>query len=184
MIDDHVHPFPLEFAPFDSAELGLDVAPGPAAAARRRRLAPGRLYLHLLENRLAGWLGVAVEDVAAARDEAARPDWAGYLHRLLDDAELTGMVLDEALHPDDPAQPTTVYEELHRPPGLEDGPARPAGRPAGRSGRGGVRTSSPPWRPSWPTRRPPAPSPSRPCSPTGRGWRSTPTPTWRPPSGH
>lgn len=112
MIDDHVHPFPLAFEPFDLGELGLDLEPGPAAAARRRRLAPGRLYVHLLENRLAGWLGVDVEDVAAARDEVARPDWSGYLHRLLDDAGLTGMVLDEALHPDDPAQPISAYEEL------------------------------------------------------------------------
>jgi predicted TIM-barrel fold metal-dependent hydrolase len=112
VIDDHVHPLPLEFEAFDLDELGLDVAPGPAAAARRRRLAPGRLYIHLLETRLADWLGVDVEDVAAARDEVARPDWAGYLHRLLDHAELTGMILDEALHPDDPAQPIPVYEKL------------------------------------------------------------------------
>jgi hypothetical protein len=122
VIDDHVHPFPLEFAPFDMGELGLDVDPAPAAAERRRRLAPGRLYVHLLETRLAELLGVAHEDLAPYRDEVARRDWAAYLRRLFDDAGLTGMIVDEALHPDDPAHPTSVYAEL-------------AGRPVGKMAR-------------------------------------------------
>ena len=112
MIDDHVHPFPLEFAPFDTGELGLDVDPAPAAAERRRRLAPGRVYVHLLETRLADFLHVAPEDLAAARDEIAGRDWAGWLRRLFDDADLAGMIVDEALHPDDPAQPAAVYADL------------------------------------------------------------------------
>lgn len=114
MIDDHVHPFPLEFAPFDTRDLGLE-APDqePAAVERRRQLAPGRLHIHLLETRLAALLGVAEgEDLAAARDELARRDWLAYLRLLFDDAELTGMVLDDALHPDEPSQPASVYAGL------------------------------------------------------------------------
>jgi hypothetical protein len=112
VIDDHVHPFPLEFAPFDLGELGLDLDPEPTAAERKRRLAPGRVWLHLLENRLAALLGAAPAEVAAARDEAARSDWGGWLRRLFDDVGLTGMIVDEALHPDDPAQPAEVYAAL------------------------------------------------------------------------
>jgi predicted TIM-barrel fold metal-dependent hydrolase len=112
VIDDHVHPLPLEFTPFDIGELGLDVEPGPAAADRRRRLAPGRLYVHLMQTRLAGLLGVAAEDVAAARDEIAARDWAGWVQRLLDDAGVTGMLVDEALHPEDAARPVDVHEGL------------------------------------------------------------------------
>ncbi len=112
MIDDHVHPFPLGFMPFDLNELGLDVEPTPTAIERRRRLAPGRLYVHLLETRLADWLGVAPADVAAARDDVAARDWGSWLRRLFDDAGLIGMIVDEALHPDDPAHPTAVYAEL------------------------------------------------------------------------
>jgi predicted TIM-barrel fold metal-dependent hydrolase len=112
VIDDHVHPFPLEFAPFDTGELGLDVDTAPAAAERRRRLAPGRVYVHLLETRLADFLGVAPEEVGAARDEVAGRDWPGWLRRLFDDAGVAGMIVDEALHPDDPAHPSSVYTDL------------------------------------------------------------------------
>jgi predicted TIM-barrel fold metal-dependent hydrolase len=65
-----------------------------------------------MRSRLAGLLGVGEDDVAAARDEQAAADWPGWLHRLAADAGLTGMVLDEALHPDDPAQPVARYEDL------------------------------------------------------------------------
>ena len=112
MIDDHVHPVSFEFEPFDLGELGLDVDPAPAATERRRRLAPGRLYVHLMHTRLAGLLGVSADEAPAARDEQAAGDWAGWVRRLAEDAGLTGMVLDEALHPDDPAQPVARYEEL------------------------------------------------------------------------
>ncbi|MDQ1662481.1 MAG: hypothetical protein QOJ68_2461, partial [Blastococcus sp.] len=63
VIDDHVHPFPLEFTSFDLGELGLDVDQAPAAAARRRRLAPGRLYVHLIEARLADHQQVSMDEV-------------------------------------------------------------------------------------------------------------------------
>jgi predicted TIM-barrel fold metal-dependent hydrolase len=65
-----------------------------------------------MQSRLADLLGVGPDEVAAARDEQAAGDWAGWLHRLAEDAGLTGMVLDEALHPDDPARPISSYEEL------------------------------------------------------------------------
>ena len=109
MIDDHVHPFPLTFSPFDIGELGLDVDRAPGAAERRRALAPGRLYVHLLETRLATFLDVPQENLAVGRDELARRDWNGYLRRLFDDADLAGMIVDEALHPDEPAHPASVY---------------------------------------------------------------------------
>ena len=113
MIDDHVHPFPLQFAPFTTGDLGLEVPGGEvAAAARRRRLAPGRLYVHLMETRLGALLGVNGADVAAARDERAAADWPAWLRTLFDDAGIAGMVLDEALHPDTPAVPAAEYSAL------------------------------------------------------------------------
>jgi len=69
VIDDHVHPFPFEFEPFDLGTLGLDVGVTPDDVARQRRLAPGRLYVHLLETRLATLLGSPLAEVAAHRDE-------------------------------------------------------------------------------------------------------------------
>lgn len=114
MIDDHAHPFPLEFEPFDSVALGLQLTgPEPAALERRSRLAPGRLFAHLLETRLAGLLGVSDgEDVGPVRDELARRDWSAYVRLLFDDAHLTGVILDDALHPDEPTQPASVYTAL------------------------------------------------------------------------
>jgi len=109
VIDDHVHPFPLRFAPLDLGELGLDVGSSPADVARKRGLAPGRLYLHLLENQLAALLDVPVEGLGARRDELAAEDWPAYLRLLFDDAGLTGMVIDEALHPDEPVRPSSDY---------------------------------------------------------------------------
>lgn len=110
MIDDHVHPFPFEFEPFDLGTLGLDVGITPDDVARQRRLAPGRLYVHLLETRLATLLGSPLAEVAAHRDELARRDWPAYLRMLFDDAGLTGMVVDEALHPDQPSRPASDYQ--------------------------------------------------------------------------
>lgn len=97
MIDDHVHQFPLEFAPLDLGGITLDLEPGEAAAARRRGLAPGRLYLHLLQSRLAGLLGVDLPDAAGARDERARADWPAWIRLLFDDAGIAGMVMDEPI---------------------------------------------------------------------------------------
>lgn len=108
MIDDHVHQFPLEFAPFVPEQLTLDLGEDEAAAARRRSLAAGRLYLHLIATRLADLLGVDVDDAFAARDEQARRDWQGWLRRLFDDAGVTGMVMDEPLN--EPRR-TPVYAE-------------------------------------------------------------------------
>jgi hypothetical protein len=59
-----------------------------------------------METRLADFLQVSLEEVAAARD------WPAWLRRLLDDAGVSGMIVDEALHPDDPAQPRALYEQF------------------------------------------------------------------------
>jgi predicted TIM-barrel fold metal-dependent hydrolase len=108
VIDDHVHQFPLEFAPFVPEQLSLDLGEDEAAAARRRSLAPGRLYLHLITTRLADLLGVDPGEAVAARDEKASADWRGWLRRLFDDAGVTGMVMDEPVN--EPRR-TPVYAE-------------------------------------------------------------------------
>lgn len=97
MIDDHAHPFPLSHAVLDLAEVSLDVG-GDAAAERRRRAGPGRVFQELCLRRLAALLGLpadAEDDaVLAAREDAASADWAAYVRRLFDDAGISGMVLD------------------------------------------------------------------------------------------
>jgi len=98
VIDDHTHQFPLEFAPLVLEGIALDLGQDEAAAARRRSLAPGRLYLHLLEVRLAALLGVDLPDAVPARDDRAARDWVGWLRMLFDDAAITGMVMDEPLN--------------------------------------------------------------------------------------
>jgi uncharacterized protein len=114
VIDDHAHPFPLEFEPFDTSGIGLEVDGGDAAALeRRRRLAPGRLYVHLIESRLAELLDVpGGEGVAAARDDRARQNWPAYVQMLFDDAGLTGMILDDEGHPDEPTEAASRYAAL------------------------------------------------------------------------
>jgi hypothetical protein len=113
VIDDHVHQFPLEFAPFVPEQLTLDLGDDEAAAVRRRSLAPGRLYLHLITARLADLLGVAVDDAVAARDEQAAADWRAWVRRLFDDAGVIGMVMDEPVN------------EPRRTPEYADAAARP-----------------------------------------------------------
>lgn len=109
MIDDHAHPFPVEFVPLDLEAITLDVARDEAAPERRRSLGPGRLYLHLLQVRLARLLGVDFPDAVAARDERAAAHWEAWLRLLFDDAGIAGMVLDEAAAPGEPPR-TAVYE--------------------------------------------------------------------------
>lgn len=94
MIDDHVHPFPLTFAPLDLSGFTLDVIPGEAADARRLSVQPARLAVEMLRVRLASYLGCALDEVNVVRDEAARNDWRGYVRRLFADAEISGMCLD------------------------------------------------------------------------------------------
>jgi uncharacterized protein len=98
VIDDHTHQFPLEFAPLVLEGVTLDLGQGEAAAVRRRSLAPGRLYLHLLQARLADLLGVDHGDAVTVRDEVAAADWSAWIRRLFDDADITGMVMDEPLN--------------------------------------------------------------------------------------
>lgn len=96
MIDDHVHPFPLEFRPLQLEHLTLDLHRDEAAVDRRRSLAPGRLVLHLLQARLADLLGSELGDAVSARDARARADWPAWVRHLFDDAGVSGMILDEA----------------------------------------------------------------------------------------
>jgi hypothetical protein len=110
VIDDHVHPFPLTFRPLEPAQISLDVTPGEAATANRSRMAPGQLYLHLLQTRLAALLGVAPEDAVAARDERAAGGWTRWVRSLFDDAEISGMIVDEAV----PAGTPSRVEDLAR----------------------------------------------------------------------
>jgi uncharacterized protein len=98
VIDDHTHQFPLEFAPLVLEGITLDLGQDEAAAVRRRRLAPGRLYLHLMQTRLATLLGVDQADAVRARDETAVADWTAWVRRLFDDADVAGMVMDEPLN--------------------------------------------------------------------------------------
>jgi len=113
VIDDHVHQFPLEFTAFVPAQVTLDLGDDEAAAVRRRSLAPGRLYLHLIAARLSDLLGVDVDDALAARDEQARADWLGWIRRLLDDATVTGMVMDEPIN--EPRRTSLYAEAAARP---------------------------------------------------------------------
>lgn len=93
MIDDHAHPFSLLKTPLDPDLVTLDVAPGPAADARRRELGPGRLASEMLRVRLARYLGCPVQELLQAR-EAAAADWPAYVAGLFADVGLTGMLLD------------------------------------------------------------------------------------------
>src|SRR5579875_3868324 len=91
LLDDHAHPFPLEPAPLDLAELTLDVAPD--GAERRRQAAPSRLMLESLRTDLAALLGCAPDEVEQGREQAAT-DWPAYVRRLFGDAGIGGMLLD------------------------------------------------------------------------------------------
>lgn len=103
MIDDHAHPFPLQYEPLRPWDVALDIATGAAAQGRRKQLAPGRLYQELLLARLSRYLNVPpTADVVVARNERAQHDWAGWVSGLLDDAGITGVVMDEALLPIEP----------------------------------------------------------------------------------
>ena len=115
MIDDHVHPFPLEFTPLELENITLDVGRDEVAADRRRSLVAGRLGLHLLQVRLAALLGVDPEEAIAARDERASAHWTRWLRRLLDDADINGMIVDEAEGPDLPPGPARLAEAAGRP---------------------------------------------------------------------
>lgn len=95
MIDDHAHPFFTEFAAFDLD--GVSLQAGGVGQARRRSESPGRLFAELLSVRLARFVGAEVAELSPARDEAARSDWAGWVRRLFDDADISAMLLDEGV---------------------------------------------------------------------------------------
>ncbi len=111
MIDHHAHPFPLTRADFAPADVTLDVATGESAKRRRSSLGPGRLAVEMLQMRLAGYLGCAVEDVPAARTEATT-DWPGYVRGLFADVGLTGMLLDPGAETFPAEQGVAAYAEI------------------------------------------------------------------------
>lgn len=115
MIDDHVHPFPLEYAPLELPAITLDVAADADAGRRRRSLARGRLYLHLLEVKLADLLDVDLLDAVVARDERAAGNWTGWLRQLFDNAGVDGMIMDEAGSPAKPTDPSGYAAAAGRP---------------------------------------------------------------------
>lgn len=92
MIDDHVHPFPLQREPFDPAGLSLAVSAGPDG---RRAGGEHRLAVRVLAARLAGYLGCRPAELAEARTAAAA-DWPAYVRGLFDQAGLAGLVMDLA----------------------------------------------------------------------------------------
>jgi predicted TIM-barrel fold metal-dependent hydrolase len=111
VIDDHAHPFPLAREPLDPDAVTLDVSSGPAAQDRRRELGPGRLAGEMLRVRLAGYLGCAVPELEAAREDAAR-DWPSYVAGLFADVGLTGMLLDPGAEAFPAARGVAPYAEL------------------------------------------------------------------------
>lgn len=94
MIDDHVHPFPLEFEPLELAGFTLDVADGEESDQRRLSVEPTRLATEMLRVRLACHLGCEPGELPAARDEMARRDWRAYVRTLFTDSGTTGMLMD------------------------------------------------------------------------------------------
>lgn len=115
MIDDHVHPFPLTYAPLELHAITLDANSDAEAERRRRSLAPGRLYLHLLQAKLAELLDVDLADAVVARDERAAGDWTGWLRQLFNDACIRGMIMDEAGPPSRPTDPSGYASAAGRP---------------------------------------------------------------------
>jgi hypothetical protein len=97
MIDDRAHPLSLEFTPLDLSALTLDAGTDGGAAERRRHQAGGRLFEELLTTTLTSLLGVHPDVACAARDEAAATDWPGYVRMLFDDAQITGVILDDGV---------------------------------------------------------------------------------------
>jgi hypothetical protein len=115
VIDDHAHPFPLEYTPFEPEDITLDVGRDEAAAERRRSLAPGRLALHLMQVRLAALLGVDPDEAIAARNDRASAHWIRWVRRLFDDADINGLIIDEAVGPTELPALSSYAEAAGRP---------------------------------------------------------------------
>jgi hypothetical protein len=98
VIDEHAHPFALEPGPLDLSLVSLDLVDAPGAAERRERTRPTFLWNALLRARLAARLEVDVEEVEAARADAAR-DYEGYVRGLFSESGITEIVMDPAWPP-------------------------------------------------------------------------------------
>ena len=94
MIDDHAHPFALEYSPLVLADVSLDVRDSPADRARRAGLAGSRLTLELLGVRLARYLGCEPEDAAEERNARARAGWVDWVAGLIADCGISGLIMD------------------------------------------------------------------------------------------
>lgn len=89
MIDHHAHPFDREPTPLDLTRASIDLAEMGTGEGSR----PPPLWRALLANRLARRLGVAPDDVADARADAAR-DYGSYVRALFADAGITQVLMD------------------------------------------------------------------------------------------
>lgn len=96
MIDHHCHPFDLQPGPLDLRHVTLDLVDGPEGDARRAMMRPTFLWHELFRARLAGHLGCAIEDVDAARQEAAERDYAGYVRGLFSAGGVDSLIMDPA----------------------------------------------------------------------------------------
>ena len=98
MIDEHAHPFALEPGRLDLSHVSLDLVDAPNAEERRERMRPTFLWQALLRSRLADRLGVQVDDVEAARADAAR-EYPAYVRGLFAEAGISEIVMDPAWPP-------------------------------------------------------------------------------------
>jgi hypothetical protein len=85
MIDDHCHPFATAGGPLDAGRL--------SSALPRSGTGPDEWWRHRLLVELAGFLDCSLAEVPEAR-AAAGGDWPAYVRRLLDDAGVSGLVME------------------------------------------------------------------------------------------
>lgn len=87
-----MHPFPLTVAPLDLASLTLELS---ADREQREFECARTVNAVLLRQRLAGLLGCTDDQIDAAYGEATL-DWTSWVRRLLDHAQVEGLIMDPA----------------------------------------------------------------------------------------
>ena len=100
MIDDHVHPFPLDYQPLDPVAISLA---GPGGGRR--------LATELMTGRLSRLLDVDPDAAVTERDAVAAGGWSAWVRRLLDDAGVAGLLLDDGIGGVEPA-PLEAYQRV------------------------------------------------------------------------